>query len=360
MNFNINKKLAQEIVDAVSAVVDKDINFIDKNGIIIGSTDEERIGTFHEAGYKAIKKCTNVTVDNFEQYKGSKKGINYPIMINKIPIGVIGITGEPTEVSKLGFLVTKITEIFIKEQQLNYKFELDKQRIHYVIKSLIYNNIEDKNNIDEILNEFDISTEEEMSVVIIKINNKKIIYNLEVIENDIKQFLRNVGVVLNIYIYPNEIIALVNKKQYKIIKNTYSKSLLKYEEILSGGVGRLHNIHDAHKSYDEAKMALKYSCKEKEIISYIENLDLEIILGNLDIDLKKYYIEKVLSKLDKQDISTLKVYYKNNMSLKLTAEELYIHKNTLQYKLERIYEKCGYNPRVFKDSVILYTAILLI
>ncbi|MGL5328374.1 MAG: PucR family transcriptional regulator [Peptostreptococcaceae bacterium] len=106
-------------------------------------------------------------------------------------------------------------------------------------------------------------------------------------------------------------------------------------------------------------MALKYSCKENEIISYIENLNLEIILGNLDIDLKKYYIEKVLSNLENQDISTLRAYYKNNMSLKLTSEDLYIHKNTLQYKLEKIHEKCGYNPREFKDSVILYTAILL-
>ncbi|MGL5328373.1 MAG: sugar diacid recognition domain-containing protein [Peptostreptococcaceae bacterium] len=200
-NININKKLAQEIVDAVNTVVDKDINFIDKNGRIIASTDEERISTFHEAGYEAIEICSNVTVEHADQYKGSKKGINYPIMINKTPIGVIGITGEPIEVSKFGFLVTKITEIFVKEQQLNYKFELDKQRIHYVVKSLIYNNIEDQNNIGEILDEFNISTNDEMAVVIIKINNKKSVYKLDIIENDIKQFFRKIGVILNIYIY---------------------------------------------------------------------------------------------------------------------------------------------------------------
>lgn len=360
LSININKNLAQEIVDAVSTVVDKDINFIDRNGIIIGSTDEERVSTFHEAGYEAIKNCVNVTVESLEQYKGSKKGINYPIMINKIPIGAIGITGEPIEVGKFGFLVTKITEIFVKEQQLNYKFELDKQRIYYAVKSLLHNNIEHKENIDEILYEFNISKEDKMAVIIIKINCKKTIYKLEIIENDIKQFFMKMGVLLNIYIYPNEIIALINKNQYEIIKNSNNTFNSKYEDIIHCGVSRLHGIYETHKSYDEAKMALKYAFKENKIISYIENLDLEIILGNLDIDLKKYYIEKVLSNLDKQDIYTLKKYYKNNMSLKLTAEDLYIHKNTLQYKLERINEKCGYNPRGFKDSVILYTAILLL
>ena len=45
------------------------------------------------------------------------------------------------------------------------------------------------------------------------------------------------------------------------------------------------------------------------------------------------------------------------MSLKQTSDELYIHKNTLQYRLEKIYNKCNLNPRNFNDSVILYLAI---
>ena len=49
-NNKISLNLAQEIVNAVKEVVDKDINFIDKNGIIIGNTDKKRLNTFHEAG----------------------------------------------------------------------------------------------------------------------------------------------------------------------------------------------------------------------------------------------------------------------------------------------------------------------
>jgi len=68
----INLNLAQEIVNAVKEVVDKDINFIDINGIIIGSTDKSRLNTFHQAGYNTIKTLSNVTVEDNEEYEGSR------------------------------------------------------------------------------------------------------------------------------------------------------------------------------------------------------------------------------------------------------------------------------------------------
>ncbi len=310
----INFNLAQEIVNAVKEVVDKDINFIDINGIIIGSTDKSRLNTFHQAGYNAIKTLSNVTVEDNEEYKGSIKGINYPIKINNIAVGAIGITGEPSEVSKFGFLVTKITEIFIKEQQLNYKYEADKQRINYVVKSLIYNNVEDKNEIEN---------------------------------------------VFKLYIYPNEFIALVNQERYNKLRNTHLETLSKYHGILTGGVGRLKGLYEAYKSYEEARIALKYSAENHDILTYLDSLNLELILESVDTETKNQYKDKVLKSLDEEDINLLEVYYKNDMSLKQTADELYVHKNTLQYRLERIYEKSGFNPRKFNESVILYLAIKL-
>ncbi|MFR4713912.1 MAG: helix-turn-helix domain-containing protein [Blautia wexlerae] len=44
------------------------------------------------------------------------------------------------------------------------------------------------------------------------------------------------------------------------------------------------------------------------------------------------------------------------MSLHNTCEKLFLHKNTLQYKLNHIYRKTGLNPRRFKDAVLLYLA----
>lgn len=209
-NDKINFNLAQEIVNAVKEVVDKDINFIHKNGIIVGSTDKRRLNTFHQAGYEAIRSLNNIIVEEHDEYKGSKRGINYPIKINQGAIGAIGITGEPNEISKYGFLVTKITEVFIKEQQLNYRYEAGKQKINHVLKSLIYDDIEDKNEIEDILSEFNISANQKFAVVIIKINKSNITGNIEVIEPDITKLFDTIGNIFKMYIYPNEFIAIVN------------------------------------------------------------------------------------------------------------------------------------------------------
>ena len=357
--IKINSNLAQEIVNAVKEVVDKDINFIDRNGIIIGSTDIKRLNTFHQAGYKAIKTLNNIVVEDNEEYKGSRKGINYPIKISKTSIGAIGITGEPKEISKYGFLVTKITEIFIKEQQLNYKYEADKQRINYVVKSLIYNNIEDKEEIKNILKGFGISADEKFAAVIMKVNKYHNDGDLESIEYDINKVFDSIGNIFKVYIYPNEFIALVNEEKYEKLKNIYIENLKKYKGSLSGGVGRVGELYESHKSYNEARIALRYSEKHRSILTYIDSLNLEIILEALDSEIKRQYIDKTLKDLDEDEINLLEIYYKNNMSLKRTAEDLYIHKNTLQYRLDKITQKSGYNPRNFSESVILYLAITI-
>lgn len=53
------------------------------------------------------------------------------------------------------------------------------------------------------------------------------------------------------------------------------------------------------------------------------------------------------------------VFSKNDGSINLTSKELYIHKNTLQYRLKKIKELTGYDPRKLRDFSILYIATLL-
>ena len=66
-----------------------------------------------------------------------------------------------------------------------------------------------------------------------------------------------------------------------------------------------------------------------------------------------------LSCLDEADCSLLRSYFDHEQSLSRTSEYLYLHKNTLQYKLDRIHKICGLNPRSFRDGVILYLALRL-
>ena len=211
--------------------------------------------------------------------------------------------------------------------------------------------------IENILQDFNISVNQRFAVVIMQINKNYKGDNIEVIENDITKVFNSIGNIFKIYIYPNEFIVLINEERYEKLKVIYMDTLKKYKGSLIGGVGRLKNLYSTYKSYQEARIALKYSSKHNKVLTYIDDLDLELILENIDDEIKKQYMEKTLGMLDCEDINLLEAYYRNNMSLKQTSDELYIHKNTLQYRLERIYNKCNLNPRNFNDSVILYLAI---
>lgn len=111
----LSKQLACQIVEAVHAVVGNDINLINSSGIIIGSTNQQRIGTFHEAGYEVVKTGVPISVEEGHRFQGALNGINYPIFLEETPIAAIGITGNPEELKRFGFLITKITEVFLKE-----------------------------------------------------------------------------------------------------------------------------------------------------------------------------------------------------------------------------------------------------
>ena len=61
-----------------------------------------------------------------------------------------------------------------------------------------------------------------------------------------------------------------------------------------------------------------------------------------------------------KELELLETYFFHDMSLKDTCEELYLHKNTLQYKLDKIHKTTGYNPRSFKHAAVLYIGLKLL
>jgi carbohydrate diacid regulator len=71
------------------------------------------------------------------------------------------------------------------------------------------------------------------------------------------------------------------------------------------------------------------------------------------------FLDKTVRKISEADQQLLKVYYDSGMSLKTASEALYIHKNTLQYRLDRIHRECGLDPRNVREASVLITAMRL-
>jgi carbohydrate diacid regulator len=148
-------------------------------------------------------------------------------------------------------------------------------------------------------------------------------------------------------------------KEFKKWEYLFKALADKYKKILKIGVGNRCAVDKQYLSYHSAILTIK-SMSVYENFALFDNLDLDILLNSIPQNVKETYLQKTIISLSQEDKKLIKTYYENDMSLKDTSESLFIHKNTLQYKLDKIEEKCGYNPRSFRKGVILYLALKLL
>lgn len=357
MITHIDKALAQQIVNAIKDVCGYDINFIDTKGTIFASTDTKRIDTFHEIGLKVSQTRATMEVDSDNSFTGTNMGVNLPVSYNGIILAVIGISGHPDEVRRFAYLAERITLLFVKEKELSSTSRNLSEKRNFILQSLI--NIERTNweYLLDILSEFNITRESRLKFIVVQLNKRYNTSNISIIEQELIRLFKLCRINLYTYNYPNEFYGIIDEESF--MKN--SSKLMSFADlhskILTIGIGKTHSLYKQSASYKTALTALKSAAASENGYADFDNLTLELILCDAAAHLKEEYLEKTINKLSPSDISILSTYYDENMSLANTSKRLYIHKNSLQYKLDKIYKITGYNPRKFKDAVILYMAL---
>src|SRR4051812_39508893 len=108
--------LAQEIADKVMNVIPYNVNIMDEIGLIIGSGDPKRIGTYHQGAISAIEQGAIVSIYHSEE--GSQPGVNMPIHFRNKIMGVIGISGDPNIVGPFAELVRVTADLLINQEFL--------------------------------------------------------------------------------------------------------------------------------------------------------------------------------------------------------------------------------------------------
>lgn len=358
--MNIPIDIATKIVKDMKEIINQDLNFIDINGVIIASTDNRRVGTKHEAAQKCISTNSVIVINNDTEYKGSKKGINIPVYLDNNIVGVIGITGERNEVEKYGKIIKSMTEILVKEAWLKEILMKKREHNRNIVENLLFS--EHKNY------DFYSSIEEPYSVIVGNFNNS--IGNSEELYRFLEGYLsfnkKNIFTLI-----ADEIIILMNENNKKYIRDIVISMQIRMKEVMKYnfkfGIGKLVNtdIDDFKISYIEAKNALQYGVNfetEKNVILYSE-LDLGILFPSLNQYKITEFTEKVFKGLSEKEIDffaeIFNKYKKNNGSIKEASEELFMHKNTLQYQLNKLEKITGYNPRSLSDFSILDMAFSL-
>ena len=144
---------------------------------------------------------------------------------------------------------------------------------------------------------------------------------------------------------------------------------LHMEAMIPARVGygnRVELLQDISRSYQEDRMALEVGSifyVEKETLSYAR-LGIGRLIYQLPISLCEMFIKEVFGDtipdiFDEETTVTIQRFFDNNLNISETARQLYVHRNTLVYRLERIEKALGLDIRAFEDAMLFKIALMV-
>lgn len=147
--------------------------------------------------------------------------------------------------------------------------------------------------------------------------------------------------------------------------NIHSEAMIRVRVGYGNVVSQLPEIAE---SYQEARMALEVGrvfYAEYDTISYgrlgIGRLIYQLPMSLCDMFIKEVFGEKIPEILDDEEaMSTINKFFENNLNISETARQLYVHRNTLVYRLERIEKAIGLDIRTFEDAMTFRIAVMVI
>ncbi len=126
-------------------------------------------------------------------------------------------------------------------------------------------------------------------------------------------------------------------------------------------------IKDVSRSYKEAKMALevgKIFYTEQRVVAYAR-LGIGRLIYQLPLNLCRMYIQEIFNgktpeDFDEETLTTINKFYENSLNVSETSRQLYIHRNTLVYRLDKLQKSTGLDLRVFDDAITLKIALMVV
>ncbi|KOA21437.1 carbohydrate diacid regulator [Clostridium homopropionicum DSM 5847] len=343
----LTNQLAQNIVDKMMNVIPYNVNIMNNEGIIIGSGDKNRIGQLHQGAVKAIIEDRLIAIHEISG--GAKPGVNMPIYLNNNIMGVIGISGDPMIVEAFASIVKVTAELLInQEYAFNEKRVRERMKEEFLYQ-WTYNENSDANFIRmaEVLH---IDLNLKRTAVIINSNGKDI-------KDKLNKFLHVDEYILRINLNKVLIIMKSNINLQKRILNIYDT----LENVSKIGVGSDEDI--LSKSVQQALRAIEIVEKlgiDRAICNYGDLAFIDSITNTLDKE--KFY--SLINKLKDEGkgldlIDTLIAYIIHNGETTTVANELHIHRNSLNYRLNKIKNITGKNPRNLVDLLEIFSACIL-
>lgn len=352
----ISNQILQKTIDDLSAIIRVEFAVTDSDGEILATTFEGASAYTTIAGEFASEAETTKKADDCLMYKIFDE--------SQLEFIVLAVgTDEATDVAG------KVATLHIEELMIAYKERFDKDNF---IKNLLLDNL----LLVDIYNrakKLHVDIEERRVVMIVESNTRKDGDELD----RVKEACGNVGRDFVTAVDENNIIVVKDvgeaedDEAYEQIEKAANRIVDVFadrdEEIRVSYGTIVPEIKEVSRSYKEAAMALdvgKIFFKEHKVIAY-SVLGIGRLIYQLPIPLCKMFIKEIFEKqspdeFDEETLATINKFFENSLNVSETSRQLYIHRNTLVYRLDKIQKSTGLDLRVFEDAITFKIALMVV
>ncbi|HHB1593354.1 TPA: sugar diacid recognition domain-containing protein [Vibrio campbellii] len=367
----LDHTLAQQIVDRTMSIIGHNINVMNAAGTIIGSGDAERIGQKHDGAVLALNHGDSLELDeqSCQSLQGVKPGINMLLHFKGGVVGVVGVTGNPEHIRAFAQLVKMTAELTIEQASLVEQLQWDRRHQEEFVSAWLNQQLSDSELHDWAQRlSIDLATSRVAVVIELKAENAPV--SLNSVRGLVDVLYRSEDKPLVAIMSMNEIVVLKplrsssSSSDQSVLESIQRRLTANQIDDVRLAIGqRFDGAQQLPLSYQSAKQVLavgRRSHPEQTMLGFSE-YRLPVLLAPLADSWQGEQLAQAMATLVSADksgqlIKTLEAYFQANGNANDCAKALYIHRNTLRYRLDRISEVTGISTQDFTGLTELYIA----
>ena len=352
----MSNRLFQTVLHQMKDAIGRTIGVIDENGIIIACSELSKIGESKQRIREELSFSQDAVIYEGYTYRFiSASGKNDCICF---------VEGDDSHSGRMAELLA----IFLGNMKNLYDEKYDKGSF---IKSIILDNIL-PSDIYIKSNELHFNNDENRVVIVVKFQNATETPAYEIIQELVSE--NSFDYVINI---SEQDVVIVREIEGEAETETeaveaFARSVIETvaekhgQKVLVGISSFVDNLKDLARAYKEARIALevgKVFDIEKPVMAY-ENLGIGRLIYQLPTTLCEIFLGEVFKKgslesLDRETLMTVQSFFENNLNVSETSRKLFVHRNTLVYRLEKIRKLTGLDLREFDHAVTFKVALMV-
>jgi len=351
----MSNRLFQGIIHQMKDAVDRVIGVIDENGVIISCSELGKIGESKNNVKDELAYTAGAVAKDGYTYRPLGNGSKFEY--------IVFVEGEDKKAESTSMILS----ISLSNIKNLYDEKYDKGSF---LKNIILDNIL-PSDIYMKSKELHFSNDIYRIVFLIKFHSKSDIMPFDIIQNMFpdknKDYVISIGEQDVVLISELKTNSCDMREMEKVARQIVDTLSTEFFAKVSVGIGTaVSNIKDLANSYKEAQIAIevgKVFDTEKNIVSY-ENLGIGRLIYQLPTTLCEMFMQEVFKKgslesLDHETLMTIQSFFENNLNVSETSRKLFVHRNTLVYRLEKIRKLTGLDLREFEHAITFKVALMV-